>query len=412
MKPFQTCVGQPGIPPSARMFLALLDRLRIGHLVVHTPDGGQRLFGQAQAQPGAQLALLDWRACALMLGAGDIGFARAYRDGWLDSQDLVGLLRLAILNENAMPQPVVGGLLARVWYRLRHWMNRNTKVGSRHNVHAHYDLGNAFYGLWLDPGFTYSSALFEGDARRSLEAAQSAKYQRIVDQLLLRPGMRVLEIGCGWGGFALHAARLGVHVDGVTLSTEQLECARTRVHREGLTDLINLELRDYRDIRGRYDAVVSIEMFEAVGEAFWREWFTVVRRCLSDGARALVQTITIDETRFPAYRASSDFIREYIFPGGMLPSAERFISHARGAGLRAQRSLAFGADYARTLRGWRENFEANLTAIRAQGFDEIFIRTWRLYLAYCEAGFIEGRTDVMHFELAPDDHGAQRTCRY
>ncbi|HVW52134.1 MAG TPA: cyclopropane-fatty-acyl-phospholipid synthase family protein [Trinickia sp.] len=394
------------MPASARIFLALLDRLRIGHLVVDTPDGSQRLFGQAQAQPGAQLALRDWRACALMLRAGDIGFAQAYREGWVDSQDLSALLRLALLNENAMPQPVVGGMLARAWYRLRHWTNRNTKAGSRHNVHAHYDLGNAFYALWLDPGFTYSSALFEGDAHRSLEAAQSAKYQRIVDRLGLRPGMRVLEIGCGWGGFALHAARQGIHVHGITLSTEQLDYARTRVHREGLTELISLELRDYREVHGRYDAVVSIEMFEAVGEAFWRRWFAVVRRCLADGARSLVQTITIDERRFPAYRASSDFIREYIFPGGMLPSAERFVSQARQAGLRAQRSLAFGSDYARTLRGWRENFEANVNAVRAQGFDEVFIRTWRLYLAYCEAGFAEGRTDVMHFELEPVDHEA------
>lgn len=403
MKPLPTLVGQPGIPSSGRIFLALLDRLRVGHLIVDTPDGGQRLFGQAHAQPGAHLALRDWRACALMLRAGDIGFAQAYREGWLDSPDLVALLKFALLNENAMPQPVVGGMLARAWYRLRHGMNRNTKAGSRHNVHAHYDLGNDFYALWLDSGFTYSSALFEGDVSRSLEAAQSAKYRRIVDRLGLRPGMRVLEIGCGWGGFALHAARQGIEVHGITLSTEQLDYACTRVRLEGLTDLISLELRDYREVVGRYDAVVSIEMFEAVGEAFWHRWFTVVRQCLADGARALVQTITIDERRFPAYRASSDFIREYIFPGGMLPSAERFVAQASAAGLRAQRSLAFGADYARTLRGWRENFEASLNAVRAQGFDDIFIRTWRLYLAYCEAGFAEGRTDVMHFELEPFD---------
>ncbi|PMS14479.1 SAM-dependent methyltransferase [Trinickia dabaoshanensis] len=394
------------MPSSARLFLALLDRLRVGHLVVNTPDGSQRLFGQAHAQPGAHLALLDWRACALMLRAGDIGFAQAYREGWVDSQDLVALLRLAMVNEGAMPQPVVGGMLARAWYRLRHWMNRNTKAGSRHNVHAHYDLGNDFYALWLDPELTYSSALFEGDAQRSLDAAQSAKYQRILDRLGLRPGMRVLEIGCGWGGFALHAARQGVHVHGITLSAEQLDHARTRVHHEGFAESVSLELRDYREVRGRYDAVVSIEMFEAVGEAFWRDWFKVVRQCLSDGGRALVQTITIDETRFAAYRASSDFIREYIFPGGMLPSAERFVAQARRVGLRAQRSLAFGLDYARTLRGWRETFEANLHAVRAQGFDEIFIRTWRLYLAYCEAGFTEGRTNVMHFELEPVTYAA------
>lgn len=406
MKPLPTLVGQPGLPSSARMFLALLEGLRVGHLTVDTPDGGQRLFGQVHAQPGAHLALRDWRACAAMLRAGDIGFAQAYRQGWLDSHDLVALLRLAQLNENAMPQALVGGMLARAWYRLRHWMNRNTKMGSRHNVHAHYDLGNDFYALWLDPTFTYSSALFEGDTHRSVEAAQSAKYQRIVDRLMLRPGMRVLEIGCGWGGFALHAARQGIHVHGITLSNEQLEYARARVQREALTEFVSLELCDYRQVRGRYDAVVSIEMFEAVGEAFWGHWFKVLRQCLGRGARALVQTITIEESRFSAYRASSDFIREFIFPGGMLPSAERFVAHARRAGLRVHRSLAFGADYACTLRAWRESFEANLSAVSAQGFDEVFIRTWRLYLAYCEAGFAEGRTNVMHFELDLADHEA------
>jgi cyclopropane-fatty-acyl-phospholipid synthase len=399
----RTLNGQHATPASGRLFLSLLERIRVGHLVLITPDGQQRVFGDPHAAPGARLELRDWRACGAILRKGDIGFADAWRAFWVDTPDLAALLRVAIRNERALQRTVYGGWLAQMWYGLRHRLRPNTQSGSRRNIHAHYDIGNAFYARWLDPTFTYSSAVFDGHFHVSLEDAQHAKYQRIIDTLGLRAGMRVLEIGCGWGGFALHAARLGIHVHGVTISPAQLDHAQARVQETGLNDFIQLELRDYRTLTGQYDGVVSIEMFEAVGEKFWPAYFRIVRERLLPGARALVQTITIDDSHFAAYRATSDFIREFIFPGGMLPSPRRFIAAARRGKLDAQVSLAFGRDYAETLRRWRSGFETQLETIREQGFDEIFVRTWRLYLAYCEAGFDEGRTDVMQFTLTSLD---------
>lgn len=387
------------IPALARVFLSLLEKIRCGHLVLIMPSGEQRVFGDPHGSPSARLEVTDWRGCELVLRAGDIGFADAYRHGWLNTPDLTALLRLAIRNEDAVAQTVWGNRLARLWYGLLHRLRPNTRAGSRRNIHAHYDIGNPFYALWLDPTWSYSSAWFDGDLQRPLADAQAAKYQRIIDTLGLRPGMHVLEIGCGWGGFALHAARQGIRVHGVTISEAQLALARERVTEAGLGTLVTLALCDYRDIAGRYDAVVSIEMFEAVGERFWPGFFNVLHDRLVPGASALLQSITIDESRFLAYRASSDFIRHTIFPGGMLPSPERLLDTARRANLAGRVSLAFGRDYAETLRRWRQAFEARLAEVRQQGFDEEFIRLWRLYLAYCEAGFDEARTDVVQFVL-------------
>lgn len=388
------------LPLSARLFFALLRRIRTGHLTLTTPDGAQHLFGDPHHAPAAALQIRDWRACRAILRAGDIGFAEAYRQQWIDSPDIAAVLCLAMRNETAVRPALTGTPIAQRWYNLRHRLRMNTRAGSRRNIHAHYDLGNGFYGLWLDRTSTYSSAWFDGDSTRTLEEAQSAKYQRIVDTLGLRAGMRVLEIGCGWGGFALHAAHQGIHVHALTISKQQHALATERVARARLADLVDVELRDYRDIEGQYDAIVSIEMFEAVGQAYWPTYFDTVKRHLAPGARALIQTITIDESQFFAYSASSDFIREYIFPGGMLASPERFVRAARVAGLHAEARLSFGLDYARTVRHWHAAFEAHLDKVRAQGFDDTFIRTWRLYLQFCEAGFVERRTDVMHFVLA------------
>jgi cyclopropane-fatty-acyl-phospholipid synthase len=387
-------------PPAAgRLFLRMLEQLRVGHLGLALPDGQRREFGSAGGSLSAQLLLIDWRACALILRAGDIGFGEALRRGWVASPDLTALLRLAIGNEPAIESAVWGGRVLGLWYRLLHALRRNTRAGSRDNIHAHYDLGNAFYGLWLDATWTYSSALFRGDFSASLEAAQRAKYQRVIDTLDLRPGMRVLEIGCGWGGFALYAGERGIRVHGVTISPAQLELARGRVEAAGLGQRVQLELRDYRDLHERYDAIVSIEMFEAVGISFWDTWFDAVHALLLPRGRALVQSITIDEARFARYRASSDFIRHFIFPGGMLPSVKRFVAAAAAAGMVTKDIFAFGKDYAETMRRWRARFEHAREAILGQGFDEAFVRTWHLYLCYCEAGFDEGRTDVVQFLL-------------
>lgn len=389
----------PAAPASARLFLALLGRISHGHLELITPDHTRMVFGDAHAAPGATLELHDWRACERILRAGDIGFAEAYGAGWIDSPDLTALLRLAVRNDRALDRMVFGGVLARCWYRLRHWLRSNTREGSQRNIHAHYDIGNQFYQLWLDPSWTYSAAIFDGDYSRPLAQAQQRKYQRVIDVLGLRAGDRVLEIGCGWGGFAEHAASQGIQVHGLTISPSQLEVAQQRIAACGLDELVRLELRDYRDLDGEYDAVVSIEMFEAVGERYWSQYFATLAARLRPGGKALVQSITIGERYFERYRSGSDFIQQYIFPGGMLPSVERFARGAADAGLRSVEHYAFGHDYAETLRRWRSAYHAARPQVTAQGFDAHFQRIWDLYFAYCEAGFDEERTDVVQFLL-------------
>ena len=386
-------------PAGAKLFLALLGRIGHGHLVLITPDQTRLLFGDAHDSTHATLQIHDWRACSRILSAGDIGFAEAYEAGWIDTPDLTALLRLALRNDQALDRALFGGALSRAWYTLCHWLRPNTRQGSSRNIQAHYDIGNDFYRLWLDRSWTYSSAIFDGDYTLPLETAQQRKYQRIINTLGLRPGQRVLEIGCGWGGFAEHAARQGIHVHGLTISPSQLEIARQRIDHAGLQELVQLELRDYRDVQGSYDAIVSIEMFEAVGERFWPQYFKTVAARLNSGGKALVQSITIDERHFPRYRKSADFIQQYIFPGGMLPSPERFVQGAERAGLQCEERHAFGHDYAETLRRWRSAFHDTRPQAAAQGFDERFMRIWDLYFAYCEAAFDEERTDVVQFLL-------------
>jgi cyclopropane-fatty-acyl-phospholipid synthase len=403
MIPLRVFSPHPVVPLWARLFLTLVRRIRTGHLTLVCPDGTVHAFGDSHNAPQATIHVRDWRACRRILHAGDIGFAEAYRAGWVDSPDLVALLRLAIRNLPSVSKTVTGSRLARVWYHIRHRLRANSRAGSRRNIHAHYDLGNPFYSLWLDETWTYSSAWFDGDDQRSLADAQSAKYQRIIDTLGLRPGDRVLEIGCGWGGFALHAARQGISVYGITISQAQYTIAKSRIDAEGLGHLAEISLTDYRDLQGEFAAIVSIEMFEAVGEAYWPTFFDVLKARLLPGGRALIQSITIDDDAFDAYRSSSDFIREFIFPGGMLPSAERFESASRERGMSASQTLSFGLDYARTLQLWYAAFESQIDAVRAQGFDDTFIRTWRLYLQYCEAAFAEQRIDVRHFVVTHGD---------
>jgi cyclopropane-fatty-acyl-phospholipid synthase len=399
----RTLSTQPlSAPAGARLFLALLNKLRHGHLELITPCDTRMVFGDAHVAAGATLKLHDWRACQRILRAGDIGFAEAYAAGWVDTPDLTALLRLALRNESSLDQMVFGGVLARSWYRLRHWLRPNTRKGSQRNIHAHYDIGNDFYQLWLDPSWTYSSAWFDGDYSQSLQSAQQRKYQRIIDTLQLQPGQRVLEIGCGWGGFAELAAQQGIHVHGVTISPSQLEIAQRRVSALNLQDRVKLELCDYRDLSGEYDAVVSIEMFEAVGEQYWPQYFRTVQARLKPGGQALVQSITIGEKYFPRYRSSADFIQQYIFPGGMLPSIERFERQAALSGLQPVQRHAFGRDYAETLRRWDAKWRDAHPQIAAQGFDEHFMRIWQMYFAYCEAAFDEGRTDVVQFLLKKD----------
>lgn len=387
------------MPAAARLFFKMLKNLRTGHLQVITPDHEHALFGDTHHAPSASLHILDWRACSKILRAGDIGFAECVQAGWIYTPDMVALLRLAIRNENALDRALFGSKLSSWWYRIKHWLRPNTRSGSSRNIFAHYDIGNDFYQLWLDPSWTYSSAMFDGDYSISLQQAQSRKYQRIIDVLKLKAGDSVLEIGCGWGGFAEHAALLGIQVHGVTISPSQLAIAQQRIKQAQLEHLVQLEICDYRDMHGSYDAIVSIEMFEAVGEKFWPGYFSALNQRLKIGGRAMVQTITIDEARFERYRSCTDFIQQYIFPGGMLPSPVRFFEQAEKQGFVVQDQYAFGKDYAETLRRWNQAFEEQREHIFKQGFGAAFQRIWQLYFAYCEAGFDEGSTDVIQFTL-------------
>ncbi|HEU4375600.1 MAG TPA: cyclopropane-fatty-acyl-phospholipid synthase family protein [Telluria sp.] len=385
-------------PTAARIILKLLASLQHGALTLRTPDGERRHYGDASAP--IALELKNWNLFTLAMRSGDIGFAESYIAGDWTTNNLAGLIELMARNRAQIESLVYGSWLGSLAYRIKHLLNRNSKKGSRKNIHAHYDIGNQFYQLWLDRSMTYSSALFTEESGRNLELAQGAKYRRILDQLDLAPGARVLEIGCGWGGFAEIAARgAGAHVTGLTLSTEQLDYARQRIHRAGLDDRVELHLRDYRDSVGTYDAVASIEMFEAVGESYWPSYFECIAGSLKPGGRACVQTIVIADDLFERYRKGTDFIQQFIFPGGMLPSPSAFARLAAEHGLEVVDQFSFGIDYADTLAAWRKAFHARLDAVRAQGFDERFILTWEFYLCYCEAAFRAGNTNVMHFTL-------------
>ncbi|WP_426195740.1 class I SAM-dependent methyltransferase [Massilia sp. DWR3-1-1] len=386
-------------PAGARVILALLARLRDGALTLHLPDGTVRHFGDTGASLAIVLELKNWNLFTAALRSGDIGFAESYIAGDWTTTDLPALIELMARNRDTIESLVYGSWWGSLAYRLRHLLNRNSKAGSRKNIHAHYDIGNAFYSLWLDPSMTYSSALYSAATGADLQLAQAAKYRRILDQLDLAAGATVLEIGCGWGGFAELAARDGASVVGVTLSTEQLAYARSRIERAGLAGQVDLQLCDYRDSTGQYDAIASIEMFEAVGESYWPSYFACIAARLKPGGRACVQTITIADELFERYRKSTDFIQQFIFPGGMLPSPAVFEQQAAAHGLRVVDKFSFGLDYARTLASWRAAFHARLEQVRAQGFDERFIRTWEFYLCYCEAAFRARNTDVMHFTL-------------
>lgn len=408
-----TAAAPHRMPVRARRVLNLLERLPHGQLDLEQPDG--RLLHLPRPQPGpgpadAHCVLHHWQALERTLKSGDIGLAEGYIAGEWDSPDLAALLRLCMTNRDHVQRLVYGSWWGRLGYRLRHLLQRNTRAGSARNIHAHYDLGNDFYRLWLDPGMSYSAAWFEGrtgDAlhQADLHDAQQAKLRRTLNEVQLQPGQRLLEIGCGWGGLAETAAHeFGARVTGVTLSREQLVWGQQRMLQSGLADTVDLRYQDYRDLPALhtgqpFDAIVSIEMFEAVGHAYWRGYFETLRACLKPGGLACIQTITLREDLFARYLCSTDFIQQYIFPGGLLPSISAFEQEARRAGLVVEGRMAFGRDYAETLRRWHQSFAAQLEAVRAQGFDERFIRIWTFYLAYCEAAFDTGNTDVVQFTL-------------
>ena len=364
-----------------------------GSLTVRIPGGREITFGHETTGPQAKLILHDYSVVRAGLSRGGLGFAESYMAGRVDTPDLTKLFDFFICNFEALR--AAGGSLfkMRLPDRLWHLLRDNSRKGSKRNIEAHYDLGNDFYALWLDPSMTYSSAIF-GNADEDLEKAQLRKYDHVLKAIEAKPGDRVLEIGCGWGGFAERAAQKGLHVHGITLSQEQLAFTRARMERLGLADRSEFEIRDYRDTQGQYDKVASIEMIEAVGESHWPSYFRTIHDRLKPGGLAAVQAITIAEPFFADYRRKVDFIQRYIFPGGMLLTPATIAEQAEKAGLKLAGVETFADGYARTLQIWRQRFEAAWPQIAKLGFDERFRRMWRYYLCYCEAGFAERTIDV------------------
>ena len=375
-----------------RLVFQLLEKLQDGMLEIRLPDGSSRLFGNGEH--GVTLNVSNEAMFSAVLAKGDIGLAEAYLDGHWDASDITGLLTLLARNRDVLKKAVYGSWRNLLAARVRHWLNGNSRAGSKRNIMAHYDLGNDFYKLWLDPSMSYSSALYRAVDGGDLESAQRAKYRRILRRLKAEPSQSILEIGCGWGGFAELAVEDGLKVTGLTLSPAQLAWAQKRV------PSADLRLQDYRDTKEQFDHIVSIEMFEAVGERWWPTYFKTIAKSLKPGGRAVVQSITIRDDLFAEYRKGTDFIQQYVFPGGMLPSRSAFRAAAAKQGLTVHGEYAFGEDYARTLAEWRVAFEAKWPEIAALGFDENFRRLWRMYLCYCEAGFLAGNVDVVHFELS------------
>ncbi len=394
----------PGDAPSAaRTALKLLLRLKHGTLTVQLPDGSLQRFGSGEA-PMASLHLHNWNVCSAALRSGDIGFAESYIAGDWTTPHLTDLLEVFLVNRKEVEDVIYGSWLGRLAYRIKHLLNRNTKTNSQKNIHAHYDLGNAFYELWLDGTMNYSSAIFE-TPETSMKDAQLAKVRRALNMAGVKPGDRVLEIGCGWGALAeMATTEFKASLVGVTLSTEQLAWAQARMERVGAAASADLRLQDYRDIGkttvdAPFDAICSIEMIEAVGREYWPEYFQTVSRLLKPGGHACIQSIVIADDLFERYISSTDFIQQYIFPGGCLPSPTQFRAQAAAAGFDVIDEFSFGQDYAHTLKLWRDDFLAQESRVLQLGFDKRFIRIWEFYLAYCEAAFAQANTNVMQFTL-------------
>ena len=396
--------NQQNLPRYFTRVFDLVGKLNSGRVDFVLPDG--RRFRAEGSKPGpvAEVTINNPDVFARLVREGDLGFCDAYLDGWWTTPDLQAFMDFIHADNDDMYDGFPGMALVRAWEKARFWFQSNTKRQALKNISYHYDLGNDFYSLWLDDTMTYSSALFN-TSQESLEKAQIAKYASMVDQMGVKPGDHVLEIGCGWGGFAEYAAKeRGLKVTGLTISKEQLEYAQKRINSKGLSDKVNLKLQDYRDETGVYDGVASIEMFEAVGEKYWPVYFDKIKQCLKPGKQATLQIITIQDARWEVYRKSVDFIQKYIFPGGMLPSPSVLRKEVHKAGLSVQHSIEFGKSYSQTLRRWFEVFNNKWDNISAMGFDDRFRRMWNFYLTSCAATFESGNCDVTQITLQKPDN--------
>ncbi|WP_029013941.1 SAM-dependent methyltransferase [Niveispirillum irakense] len=381
-----------------RVLLSMAPAIRIGALTIVLPNGRSHRFDGTQPGPHGVLYVRNDRLAARMLSGGKLGFCESYLDGDWTSPDTMALFEMALLNEAELDRAMNGKPWVKALQFLIHLAKPNSKTGSRRNIAYHYDLGNGFYEGWLDPSMTYSAALYADlDRAEAMEQAQQRKYAAIAERMALSPGHHVLEVGCGWGGFAEFAAReVGARVTGITISKAQYDYACARIQREGLGEKVEIRLQDYRDTQGQFDRIASIEMFEAVGERYWPTFFQALHDRLKPGGLGALQIITIDEKHFDSYRRGADYIQRYIFPGGMLPSPTRLKAEIEAAGLSWRGGQGYGLHYARTLLEWQTRFQAAWPDLARQGFDTRFKRMWEQYLWYCAAGFRVGTIDVMH----------------
>lgn len=383
-----------GLPRYARIGFRILTNLQIGSLEVTTPDHRTYLFQGEKSGPHAELNVHDWRFAKMVIRGGDVGVGEAFIAGYWSSPDITTFLELFCINRDATLAALQGKPIARFLLSLRHWFNANTRSGSKRNISAHYDLGNAFYREWLDPSMTYSSAIYDPSVN-DLEGAQRLKYASLAQETDIQPDHEVLEIGCGWGGFAEFVGKeIGARVKALTISREQFDYAKERIFKAGLSEKVDVVFQDYRDETGKFDRIASIEMFEAVGERYWATYFGQLSNCLKSGGKAGLQIITIQDRMFNDYRNSPDFIQRHVFPGGMLPPPGKLIDIGKTLGLDLSNQKIFGQDYARTLEEWRGRFKEAWPRIVPLGFDERFKRLWEFYLHYCEAGFRSGNIDV------------------
>ncbi len=388
------------LPLIARKALGYALKLEVGQITFKMPNGQAFAFGEEDSGMHASLEIKNYNTAMRIVKQGDIGFAEGYLAGEWETPDLTALLQVFAANAHIIKTIMDDKPIAKLIQRFFHWRNRNTRSGSKRNIYAHYDLGNEFYQTWLDDTMTYSSALFT-NAEQSLKDGQTQKYRELAQSIGATENSHVLEIGCGWGGFAEYAAKeIGCKLTGLTISKAQLEFAQKRIFEAGLNEKVDLRFQDYRDIDGKYDGIASIEMIEAVGEKYWPAYFTTLRDRMVEGGRAGIQMITIDEQHFDAYRSGPDFIQRYVFPGGMLPTPSAMKSLGNKFGLDCVNDLQFGKDYAKTLKIWQARFLENWPKLEPMGFDQRFKRLWKFYLSYCEAGFLQGNIDVRQMVFA------------
>ncbi len=390
---------QPNLPRYFTQVFGMADRLRKGRVDFILPDGRKFRADGAEPGPVAEVHVHNDDLFARLIRDGDLGFCDAYLEGWWSTPDLQAFMDFVHGDNNEVYDSFPGKNLLQMYEKLRFWLQSNSKRQAKRNISHHYDLGNDFYALWLDDTMTYSSALFE-TGQESLEKAQTAKYASMVDQMGAEAGDHVLEIGCGWGGFAEYAAKeRGLRVTGLTISEEQYKFAVDRIEKAGLSDLVTFKLQDYRDERGKYDGIASIEMFEAVGQKYWPTYFSSVKDCLKPGKNATLQIITVEDARWDVYNRGVDFIQKYIFPGGMLPSPTVLRQEIESAGLQVARSIEFGESYSQTLRRWHETFNEKWDHVANLGFDDRFRRMWNFYLTSCAATFLSGNCDVTQITI-------------